>query len=193
MMSSGRSGQSGMRVPRRPTKNKGTGQYVMLAVVAVLVIIIVLVVAFGGKKSTTAKTSRQLRGQQTELAKSARGVSPGERKKEGVRSTRREKKKRELASVRREQRRRERSERTKTTRVSARSSRGGYTVKRGGSPVLQAIISRPDGERIAVVGNRQIKKGDQFEGRRITEIGPDRIKVEYFTKTYEVRLNQPIY
>jgi hypothetical protein len=46
---------------------------------------------------------------------------------------------------------------------------------------------------VAVVGNRQVKKGDQVEGRRITEVGPDRVKVEYFTKTYEVKLNQPLY
>jgi hypothetical protein len=59
--------------------------------------------------------------------------------------------------------------------------------------VLKAIISQPTGERVAVVGDRQVKAGDQVEGRRIVEIGSDRVKVEYFTKSYEVKLNQPLY
>jgi hypothetical protein len=165
----------------------------MFAVVAVLVIIIVLVVAFGGRKNPPTKTARQSQSQQTGLAEGGQGTPRIARERGRTRTARREQKKQETARELRERRRRERSEHKTTTRLSTRSSRGGYTVKRSGSPVLQAIISRPDGERVAVIGNRQVKKGDQIEGRRITEVGPDRVKVEYFTKAYEVKLNQPLY
>lgn len=194
-MSSGKTGSSGMRVPRRSPPKQEKVQYIMFVIVAILVITIVLVVAFGGRKRTSAQAPQRTRGVSTRLTETGGAVSGRSREQRVSRGSRRDRDKKESArDLRRERRRRERAERrTVASRTSTRSSRGGYTVRRSGMPVLQAIISQPNGERVAVVGNRQVKKGDLIEGRRITEIGPDRVKVEYFTKTYEVRLNQPIY
>lgn len=193
MMSSGKTGSSGMRVPRRSPPKQGKAQYIMFAVVAILVITIVLVVAFGGRRGTSAKAPQRTKSVATRLTETGSAASRGSREQLASRASRRDRSKKESTRDFRERRRRERAERRTVTRTSTRSSRGGYTARRSGTPVLQAIISQPDGERVAVVGNRQVKKGDLIEGRRITEVGPDRVKVEYFTKTYEVRLNQPIY
>lgn len=193
-MSSGKTGSSGVRVPRRSPPKQEKAQYIMFAVVAVLVITVVLVVAFGGRKGTSAKVPQRTKSVATRLTETGSAASRRSREQFASRASRRERSKKESTGDFRARRRRERAERrTVASRTSIRSSRGGYTARRSGTPVLQAIISQPDGERVAVVGSRQVKKGDLIEGRRITEVGPDRVKIEYFTKTYEVRLNQPIY
>lgn len=165
----------------------------LFLVVAVLVVVIIAVVAFGGKKGGTTKTAREKRSRTTTVAKTDAGSatqprvrSSGERRE---REGRRRLTKEERAALRRERRKRERE----TGRVTVRSSRGGYSTRRSTTPVLRAIIAEPSGGRVAVIGERKVKAGDQIEGRRITEVGPDKVKVEYFTKTYEVKLNQPLY
>ncbi len=194
MMSAGRSGSSGMR-PRSGTKKRQeSGPYIMLAVVAILVIVIVLVVALSGRKSGAQRVARQERTRSTEVATSERVSSTGRKtERKSPRVPKRERKKLETETQRRERRQRERLERRSPGRSTRRSSRGGYAVRKSGTPVLRAIISQPTGERVAVVGERQVKNGDQIDGRRIIEVGADRVKVEYFTKSYEVKLNQPLY
>lgn len=194
MMSSSRSKFPGVHSSRRSGSRQEGVQYIMFAVVAILVVIIVLVVAFGTRRGGgVTRTSGRNRGTTSGTLVQERDASRRSQGDVTSRSSRRDRRKRTTAREPRERRRRERLERKAASRITVRSSRGGYAFKRTGSPVLQAIISQPNGERVAVVGNRQVRKGDLIEGRRITEVGPDRVKVEYFTKTYEVKLNQPIY
>ncbi len=195
-MSSDRSGSPRLRSPRRGTQKTGAFQYVILAVVAILVIIIVVVVASGGKKDkgATARTkSKQTKVVRTESeATEARGsrVKVSGRKE---RKSRRQLAREERLARRRERMTRSRKEGRSGRVVTSRSGRGGYSSKRSSVPVLKAILPEPSGERVALIGERRVKKGDQIEGRRIIDVEQDRVKVEYFTKTYEVKLNQPLY
>lgn len=197
MMSSGKSSGPRMGTPRRTTKKSGVFQYVMFFVVVVLVIIIIAVVAFGGNKKSATKSERTNKSRSTAVARGDGDNAPVTGRKVGkdVRTKRLRGSRQRVSKPERVARRQERSRlrERETGRVTVRSSRGGYTSRKSGVPVLKAIISDPAGGRVAVVGDRRVKPGDQIEGRRITEVGPDRVKVEYFTKTYEVKINQPIY
>lgn len=192
MMSSGRTGPPGARVARKSVRRSGVAQYLRFILVALVVVIIVVIVVLSSRKSGGKRVTRTVK--QTRLAE-RRTTAAETRRAEGgeVRSSRRERTRRETAEERRKRREARRNGRTERRRVSTRSSRTGYAVKRSSTPVLKAIVSQPNGERVAVIGERQVKTGDQVEGRRIIEVGSDRVKVEYFTKSYEVKLNQPLY
>jgi len=194
MMSSGRAGPPGMRAPRKTVKTGGFAQYLRFLLVALVIIIIIVVVVASTRKTGRRRPVSRAKAGQTGLAERKTAARATSRAKgEEVRASRRERTKRETREERRKRREERRKERAGRRRVTTRTSRGGYTVKRSSTPVLKAIISQPTGERVAVVGDRQVKAGDQVEGRRIVEIGSDRVKVEYFTKSYEVKLNQPLY
>ncbi len=192
MMSSSRSGAPRMG-PRRGGKKSGSFQMILFLVVAILVVVLIAVVAFGGKKGGTTRARREKKSRATTVAQTGeRATRPTRVKSTRVRSereVRRRLTREERTTLRKERARKERE----TGRVTVRSSRGGYTAKRSTKPVLKAIIAEPSGGRVAVIGERRVKAGDQIEGRRITEVGPDKVKVEYFTKTYEVKINQPLY
>lgn len=190
MMSSNRSSPPKIRSPRRSVPKSGSFQMVLFLVVAVLVVVIIAIVAFGGKKGGTAKASQEKKSRIRAVAQTSEG-SVTKPKIKSSRGKREQRLRRRLTAEEREMRRKRRER--ATGRVTVRSSRGGYISRRTGKPVLRAIITEPSGNRVAVIGERRVKAGDQIEGRRIIEVGPDRVKVEYFTKAYDVKLNQPLY
>lgn len=189
-----------MATSKKVSKKGGTLQLVIPVLALVIVVVILVILASGGKKKTTS--TRRERGTLSQLAQ---GRERATRERTGSARVRVRESREERKSARREERRRlreerrakrkERSRRKGETgeRTTIRSSRGGYATKQSGVPVLRAIISEPTGERMAIVGERRVKKGDQIEGRRIIDVEQDRVRVEYLTKSYEVKINQPLY
>jgi len=171
-----KSGSRGMRGPRRggPKKNKLT-PYIALGAFVVLVIIAVVLIAGPGKSKPKpkGKTSEVSSGGKRKKTKSSAQSSSKAR-----RSTR-------------EQRRREREER-KSKRKKRSSKPRGTRSKKTSSDVVEAILVDENGERYALVGDRQLKQGDSYSGRRITAIGMGELTVEHRGKTYSVRIGQPI-
>lgn len=189
-----------MATSRKAGKKGGIAQYVVPVLVLALIVVIVVIVASGGKKRPAR--AKKVKDTQAQLAQSSEKVSRERRGSARVRArasrearkTDRREERRRLREERKA-RRRERSRRKEETgaRTTTRSGRGGYSTKQSGVPILKAIITEPTGERMAIVGERRVKKGDQIEGRRIIEVEQDRMKVEYLTKSYEVKINQPLY
>ncbi len=189
-----------MATSKKAGKKGGIAQFAIPVLVLVVVVVIIVIMASGGKKKP--RSVRREGGTLTQLAQGRERVT---RERTGSARVRARESREERKSERREERRRlreerkakrrERSRRKGETgeRTTIRSSRGGYTTKQSGVPVLKAIISEPTGERMAIVGERRVKKGDQIEGRRIIDVEQDRVKVEYLTKSYEVKINQPLY
>lgn len=193
MMTSGKSSPPGVHVARKALSRVGFAQYLKFIIVAVVVVLIVVIVLASTGKKAPRSVKRQAAGRRVGVGLvEPRTARTSRSRDDEVRAAEREKARiarREERRRRREERRRLRLERRRSTR---RASRGSYAVKTG-TPTLNAIVPQPGGEWVAVVGERQVKPGDQIEGRKIVEVGSDRVKVEYFTKSYEVKLGQPLY
>jgi len=164
-------------------------QLVLVGVGVVVVIVVALLLFGGGGKKAAKPRSR---------AASAERDSTGSRRTSRARSARGA---RSSRGDRRERRREERLQRRQETRTSGgrttRSSSGGYTG--GGSRAavspnqLRAILTDNAGSRLALVGERRLKAGDDVEGRRIVEVSSEGVKVEYRQNTYTVRVGQKLY
>lgn len=185
-----------MHVARRAPGTGGFAQYVKFIVVGVIILLLVVIVIASATRRTPKRVARQARarvGRQVSLGEPTTTIAERRAMTKSARAEMREKARRERLEERRrrrEERRRLRLERRRGTR---RASRGSYTARRSTTPILSAIVPQPTGELVAVVGERQVKPGDQIEGRKIVEVSSDRVKVEYFTKSYEVKLGQPLY
>lgn len=190
-MTSGKSSPPGVHVARKALTRVGFAQYLKFIIVAVVVVVVVVIVLLATGKKSPRRVARTSRTRETRLAE-PRTARTSRSKDDEVRTAMREKARMERREERRRRREERRRLRLERRRGSRRASRGSYAVKTS-TPTLNAIVPQPGGEWVAVVGERQVKPGDQIEGRRIVEVGSDRVKVEYFTKSYEVKLGQPLY
>lgn len=183
MMSSMRGAASGGRGPRRGKGKSSNTQYMVLAGVGVAVIVAAVLLLSGGSKPK-AKSSSTVKKTSSASASSKKSSS---RPKASVtrtanpRETRREERARQ----------REAARAARKERGSRRSKSGGYAAggRSQSSPnTLRAIITDESGARLALVGERRLKPGDQYEGRTVKEVGADAIKLEYRQSEYTVRV-----
>jgi hypothetical protein len=175
MMASKKSSPRGARAPRRggpPSKNK-LMPYVIL--VGVLVVAAVAgAIILGSRKPAPKKATSE----------STPSASKSSKKSRTTAKSRREARRGESKTERRSKRKARESKRERGTRTSR---------KEAGTNKVEAIMTDDDGQRYALVGDRQFKAGDAISGRQIISIGSDQITVEYHGKTYAVRVGQSIY
>jgi sRNA-binding protein len=189
MMPSRRTEAGVSRPKQKPTKQVGMMQFILVGA-GIIVVIVVALLLFGGGGNKAAKPRSRMA--------SAEGDSAGRPRTSTRRSARVA---RSSRSDRRAQRREERQQRRQEPRVSggrtSRSSGGGYTsggARAASSPnQLRAILTDNAGSRLALVGERRLKVGDDVEGRRIVEVTAEGVKVEYRQNTYTVRVGQKVY
>lgn len=75
---------------------------------------------------------------------------------------------------------------SRQTRISAKSStEAGY--------ILKGIFVDERGERYALFGDHRTRNGDVVAGRKIQQVEPDRVSVEYGGSTYEVKIGNSLY
>ncbi len=186
-----RRSEAGVSRPKKtPPKRGGMVQLVFVAVGIVAVIVIAVLLFGGGGKRAARPRSRRA---------AVEGDSTGRQRKSPARAARSARSSRD---DKRERRREERRQRKQEARASGgrtrRSSSGGFTS--GGSArsfrspnQLRAILTDNAGSRLALVGERRLKAGDDVGGRRIVEVSADGVKVEYRQNTYTVRVGEKIY
>jgi len=169
------------RSPRRdPRKKSGINPYIVLVVALVVVAIAATIVLSSGKKEPKAKVQTSEDGSSRPRRVTAKTSSDKSRK-----AQEREQRKREKRERRAQRSRRERG--TRAPRVS--TGRGtGQSVSRQ----LQMIVTGAQGQRLAVIDSRQYRAGDEVEGRRVTEVRPNEVVVEYRGKNYTVRVGQSV-
>lgn len=198
MMSSMRGAASGGRAPRRGKGKSNKNQYILIGVVGAVVLVVAILLIGGGprkpgkapakrtstastegKKASTASTAGKKAGTQSKVATVSRTAQDS-------RESRRE----ERARLREEAR----AERK--ARGSRRDRSGGYSSGSRSSysaNTLRAVITDGSGTRMALVGERRLKVGDELDGRRVTEVGTDAVKVEYRQSQYTVRIGGSLY
>lgn len=186
----------------------------MRRIVLVLVLVAVFVVAGymllrpkPKAKSARAKSSTVAVGDMTDQGVPARPV--GKVAKSGSKSARtgkvagtlkastKEQRRAQMKKIKDDERRRKKElkqqEREKRRMLKGASARGGRrkASKGGGFYVLKAIILLGDHSYVLVDG-RKAQVGDVVMGRRIVEIGQDRIEVEAFGRRSTVRVGESL-
>lgn len=136
----------------------------------------------GGKaRGTVASARRALRG-----AKGKRGsvktMSPDEVAQERKRL--REEKRR----LREELRRKRREERLAQRTLGRRAKRTGSKRSLYDAYILKATIAG----RYALIGSRRLERGDVIAGKKLVEVGSDRIVLEQFGNRFGVRIGEPV-
>jgi hypothetical protein len=126
--------------------------------------------------SRTARTGRAVGKLKTSTAAERRA----EAKK--IRDAERKRKK----ELRRQEREKKRMLRRAASRRGRRTSRKG-----GGYYILKAIVAA-GGQSYALVDGRKVQAGDFVLGRKIIEIGQDRIEIEAFGRRSTVRVGQSL-
>ena len=191
MMASRKSEAGTQRPKKAPSKSGGMTQLVFIGVGVVVVIVVALLLFGGGGKKAAAPRPR------TAVADS--GSTYGSARKPTARVTQRAKRNEERAKLREERLQRKQGQEVKASSGrTTRSSSGGYT-SRGSTRAsastnqLRAILTDNAGSRMALVGERRLKAGDDVEGHRIIDVSGDVVKVEYRQNTYTVRVGEKIY
>ncbi|HDQ99730.1 MAG TPA: hypothetical protein ENN51_05555 [candidate division WOR-3 bacterium] len=202
MMPTRKSSSGGVRTPRRGGKGKqgkpGLGPIIGAVLVLAAIAVAVVMVA-RPKPAATAQSSGRSRSARasggTEDGASGRRRSAGRTK-----------------SSKREQRRAERAERKARRRAGREQTRAGRRTRSSDRPArsrsrstgssrgatssgrtIDAIIEDKSGQRVALVGTRPLRPGDELDGRRISSVEADRVQVEYSGRTYSVRIGQNLY
>ncbi len=190
MMASKQSEAGVSRPAKKPTKQFGMLQFVLIGV-GIIVVIVVAVLLSGGSKKTAAPQARVAAADTGSTYGLARKAAPTVHRARARRDS--------LLAKRRAEREQRREEvRASGGRRTTRSSSGGFTS--GGSSrtasapnQLRAILTDNEGSRTALVGERRLKAGDDVEGHKIVEVSGDGVKVEYRQNTYTVRVGEKIY
>lgn len=172
---------------REKRKTAGLSRNFLLLVVLVVVVSAAGLIITTSRKPAAAKAKAGAKRVAREVGEQAAGV-----KRSGKRSLAARAEKKQRAKPAKEKKKRERKQRVSRRgrrRGSGGIARGGYAVPRQ----LQMIVTGTDGERLAVVDNKQYKNGDEVEGRKLTQVGNDQVTVEYKGKTYTVRVGQQLY
>lgn len=170
---------------RERRKSAGISRnFILLLALIVVVGIAGVVIATSRKPAQGAKQRANAVGEAVERTV---GSKRGQRRLTTARAT--DERPRKLRERRKKRERKE--------RISRRGRRrGGGSIARTRRAVprqLQMIVTGVGGERLAVVDNKQYKAGDEVEGRRLMQVGPDQVVVEYKGKTYSVRVGQQLY
>jgi sRNA-binding protein len=188
MMASKKSEAGTQRPKQKPPKQIGMMQFVLVGV-GIIVLIVVAMLLFGGGGKQVAKPRSRMA--------SAEGDSTGRQRTAAARSVRRASSARDDKKAQRLEERQRKQEAKASGSRTTRSSSGGYTsgsARTSSSPnQLRAILTDNAGSRMALVGERRLKAGDDVEGRRIVEVTAEGVKVEYRQNTYTVRVGQKIY
>jgi len=179
------------RPKKKPTKQIGMMQFVLIGAGIIVVIVVALLLSGGSKTQTAAPKAR--------VAAADSGSTYGMASKSTPTVHRARARRDSLLAKRRAERAERREEvRASGGRRTTRSSSGGYAS--GGSShaastpnQLRAILTDNEGSRTALVGERRLKAGDDVEGHRIVEVSGDGVKVEYRQNTYTVRVGEKIY
>ncbi len=155
MISSGKSTPTGVHVARKIAGKGGLAQYVKFIVVAVVVVVIVVIVlaSTGKKSSKRVARQRKLSGATLNDLRAATRTRTQRSRDDKVRTATRERIRREKREERRRLREERRKARLERRRSRRRTSLGSSTVKSSGTPILSAVVSQPNGEWVAVVGN----------------------------------------
>ncbi len=192
MMSSMRGAASGGRAPRRGKGQSSNTQYLLIGIIGVAVIVAAVLMLSGGKPKSTRPASSKKSSTSAVSSKKQRSSRRSEFSgQERVSS-------RDLRRMEKAKRREEaRAARSGGSRRGSKRSRSGGTagarVANYSPSTLRAIITDESGTRMALVGERRLKPGDVLEGRRVTEVGPDAVKVEFRQSEYTVRVGGSIY
>lgn len=136
------------------------------------------------KKSSATKTERVERGERVRRKRTATERLAAKAQRQLERARRREERR---ALAKEGVRRTSRSERS-----SSRQPSGGR-VKVEGSYILRGIFVDERGERYALIGERRAKSGDVIVGRKIQEVQPDRVRIEYGGTYYEVKIGNSLF
>jgi len=178
------------RSRQKSSKQIGMKQ-VVLAGVGIVAVIVIAVLLFGGGGKQPAKPRSQVASAEEDVTSRPR--------KSAARSARTA---RSARDDEREKRREEKQQRRQEARASdgrtTRSATGGYSRsgpdRIASAPTqLRAILTDATGSRLALVGERRFKAGDDLDGHRIVEVTSDAVKVEYRQNTYTVRVGEKIY
>jgi hypothetical protein len=191
-MTPSRKSEEGMSRPRqKKTRQIGLTQVLLVGVGIVFVIVLAVVLFGGGAKKQPAAARR--------AATDSLGESSYTRKPKRSTARRTARPAAARRDEERAKRRAERLQRKEETRASggrtSRSSSGGFAsgARATSTNELRGIIDDGSGARVALVGERRLKTGDDIEGRRIVEISGDGVKVEYRQSTYSVKVGQKVY
>lgn len=189
MMSSMRGAPSSGRAPRRGKGKSKNTQYILMGVAGLAVVVVILLLLGGGSRKA-AVTPAAKKGSSTSTA----SKKPSSREEKTTTAR--------VATSSRDSRREERARQREVARAerkargSKRARGGGYSSggrSTYGPNTLRAVITDGSGTRMALVGERRLKVGDELEGRKVTEVGPDAIKIEYRQSQYTVRVGGSLY
>jgi septal ring factor EnvC (AmiA/AmiB activator) len=82
---------------------------------------------------------------------------------------------------------------TSTAQGSSRQTRSSSKSSAETGYVLKGIFVDERGERYALFGDHRTRNGDVVAGRKIQQVEPDRVSVEYGGSTYEVKIGNSLY
>ena len=180
----------------------------------VLILVLIAVLAIAGymllrpKRAAAPRSARaaveELTGEGTATARSAaQAVRPGSRAARTgrvagtLKASTAEERRAKTKKIRDEERRRKkelrRQEREKKRMLKRAASRRGRrtTRKTGGSYVLRAVVAAGN-QSYALIDGRKVQVGDVVLGRKIIEIGQDRVEIEAFGKRSTVRVGESL-
>lgn len=82
---------------------------------------------------------------------------------------------------------------TQRTARSTRETKTSVRVQAETGYILKGVFVDERGERYALIGERRARSGDVVAGRKIQEVKPDRVSVEYGGSSYEVKIGSPLF
>ncbi len=180
----------GLRVPRRG-KATGTGQYLLLGIVAAIVLVVIMLAVRGGGSKPAVSSLRSSR------ARESSSVSTDEQAGSRLRRSSRKDRALERSARRTRERRAERipASRKSTSSVRTERSRTAYGggIRRSGRQSGVPILNGTDGTSTAVFSTRVVRKGEDIDGRRVVDVGQSSVTVEYRNERYQVKVGEPLY
>jgi hypothetical protein len=161
----------------------------------VLFVFVVVLLAVGKPKSSQSKstaTTKKTKTTETErIAKEPRAKKKDSAERLAARAQKK---------LERERKREERREAKTTGGTTAgsgerasRQTRSGTRTSTETSYILKGIFVDENGQRYALIGDRRTRNGDVVAGRKIEQVEPDRVSVEYGGSTYEVKIGNSLY
>jgi hypothetical protein len=144
----------------------------------------------GAADSLGRKTGAAVKGA-AKLARSA-GAKGKKGSLQGLTPEQRTAEKRRLRDEKRRLRQ-ELSRKKREERLAGRAARSRGARKSGGRSLYDAYMLKGTvAGSYALVGSRRLEKGDVVAGKKIIDIGSDRIVVEQFGTLFTIRLGEPI-
>uniref|UniRef100_A0A7C6EC45 Uncharacterized protein n=1 Tax=candidate division WOR-3 bacterium TaxID=2052148 RepID=A0A7C6EC45_UNCW3 len=176
------------RKPRGPFE-----QYKYWIGMGVVILVFVFVLLTVGKPSSP-KSKPNVK--KTTFEKTERAGRTRKRQKRTAAERLAEKAKKRLEREQRREERRALAGKGTTTRRTTRQTRetkGSVRIKTETGYILKGIFVDERGERYALIGDRRARSGDVVAGRKIQEVKPDRVSIEYGGSIYEVKIGSPLF